>query len=332
MNRNQTIDLFRFIAAFFILCLHNYYGNVSSEIVENIRVGARWAVPFFFMCSGYFLKSKIESNNIFDFKCIEKNIVNLISVLFISSIVYFFFHWVQLDVRALLLGAYWHLWFLGSMIFGFVFIWYIFYLRLHRLMWIISISILFFVIISDSYDQFLGLNIDYQFFRFLQSIPFIYIGYRISLIDKPVLSKNVLLVFIMVGFILQYAEVYMFEKLFNYSRYEHSILIGTIVLLVPGFIYLTRVHVGNTLFSNWGRKYSLFIYLYHLLLFHFFDFILLRLFSSEILLTIRPYYPVLGLFAITGLAIILEKYFTKVYEILNGNFSYISNMVNKSGK
>lgn len=52
-QRNRTIDILRLIAAFFIICLHNFSGcGVWGG--EEIVALSRFAVPLFFMFSGYF--------------------------------------------------------------------------------------------------------------------------------------------------------------------------------------------------------------------------------------------------------------------------------------
>lgn len=52
-QRNQTIDILRLIAAFFIICLHNFSGSGVWGSEEIVAV-SRFAVPLFFMFSGYF--------------------------------------------------------------------------------------------------------------------------------------------------------------------------------------------------------------------------------------------------------------------------------------
>lgn len=51
--RNQTIDILRLIAAFSIICLHNFSGSGVWGGEEIVAI-SRFAVPLFFMFSGYF--------------------------------------------------------------------------------------------------------------------------------------------------------------------------------------------------------------------------------------------------------------------------------------
>ncbi len=51
INRNQTLDVLKFMASFAVVCIHYMFFGVSGEIVRAI---SRFAVPFFFAISGYF--------------------------------------------------------------------------------------------------------------------------------------------------------------------------------------------------------------------------------------------------------------------------------------
>lgn len=52
-QRNHTIDLFRLMAAFFVVCLHHFTGSGVFGGEEIVAV-SRFAVPLFFLFSGYF--------------------------------------------------------------------------------------------------------------------------------------------------------------------------------------------------------------------------------------------------------------------------------------
>ncbi len=52
-QRNQTIDILRLLAAFSIICLHNFSGSGVIGGEETVAL-TRFAVPLFFMFSGYF--------------------------------------------------------------------------------------------------------------------------------------------------------------------------------------------------------------------------------------------------------------------------------------
>lgn len=80
INRLNVLDLLRFIGAFFIMTLHTSLGDLNDSIQQDIRLSARWAVPFFFCTTGYFIGKKITSQNLLSFASIQLNIIKLISV------------------------------------------------------------------------------------------------------------------------------------------------------------------------------------------------------------------------------------------------------------
>ena len=59
-NRNSSIEIARFIACLFIIFIHqpNAAFGSSEGVLEALRVSARWAVPFFFVTSGYFFSKR----------------------------------------------------------------------------------------------------------------------------------------------------------------------------------------------------------------------------------------------------------------------------------
>lgn len=52
-TRNRTLDMLRLLSAFAIICLHNFSGSGVAGAEETVAV-TRFAVPFFFLASGYF--------------------------------------------------------------------------------------------------------------------------------------------------------------------------------------------------------------------------------------------------------------------------------------
>lgn len=56
-NRKPSIEAARFIACLFVIFIHqpNTAFGSHEEFIEALRVSARWAVPFFFVASGYFV-------------------------------------------------------------------------------------------------------------------------------------------------------------------------------------------------------------------------------------------------------------------------------------
>ncbi|MFC0779184.1 acyltransferase family protein [Flavobacterium sp. HJSW_4] len=321
MNRKNGIDFFRLIGALAVMCIHASYGSLNQEYVVNLKLFSRWAVPFFFLTSGFFLGPKIEENTL-DFKRIQKNISQLISIILVSSIVYlpicFKTKSMPKNIVDFIVGIQPHLWFVGSLLTGYIVIWYLYFIKKKFILPYISICIIIVALFLDSYDQFLHKNLGFFSARFLISIPFMYVGIIASKKDNYVVSKKTLIALALIGFAIQYFETELFLKLFNYPKIKHQFLIGTIISSIPLFLFASKINLPENRFSEWGRKYSLFIYLYHPAIYFL---------MSQNLNKVVPLYsdcimmfsPIIGFIILIALAIFLEKYLPKLSNILNGN-------------
>lgn len=320
-SRKNGIDLFRLIGAFFIMCIHTNFGSLNQEYVDSIRLLSRWAVPFYFMATGYFLGNKIENNNL-DFKRIQKNVSLLISILIISSIVYLpldFRHGNNINsITNILTGSYFHLWFIGGLLVGYIFIWYLFYIKKNKALPYISVSILLLALLADSYDQFFSLSLDFDLFSILLSIPFMHIGIILSKKETNLISNKLLIGLVLFGFTIQFIEAELFLKLFEYKKYTHQFLIGTLISSIPIFILSSNISLKENRFSRWGKKHSLVIYLYHPLIYEIMRIVLNKLFPDNYDV-ISIFFPLLGFALTLTIAIILDRLFPKIYSILNGN-------------
>lgn len=323
MNRKNGIDLFRLIGAFFIVCIHTDYGKLNHEFVDNLKIFSRWAVPFFFITTGFFLSHKIENKTLL-FKRIENNTATLISILLVTSLVYLP---INLGLKAiptietLLAGSYFHLWFIGSLLFGYISIWYIYFVGISKILPYLSIFILLIALVSDSYDQFLRKDIDFVLFRTLLSIPFMYIGIELAKMKKNLANKKILISLIFIGFITQYFEAELLFKLFDYKKQAHQFLIGTIICSIPLFMLSSKIILRDNLLSNWGRLYSLFIYVYHPLVYIIVWKIATLLVPNQIE-NLKQFSPFI-IFSVTiSIAFFLNNRFPVIFKLLNGNFNF----------
>ncbi|HEX2935707.1 MAG TPA: acyltransferase [Bacteroidales bacterium] len=327
MSRKNGIDLFRLIAAFFVMFLHTSYGNLNNDIASYIRLSGRWAVPFFFMCSGYFLNNRISETGKLTFGSIEKNMVTLISLLIVTSIVYLPLHflttgtWYSCKAELLFCGTWWHLWFISSLLFGYITITYFFAINKSKWLLPLSVIIALFAIVADSYDNFFGLRINYdELARFLLSIPFMYLGLNISKTRFYKVNIAVIAFLATLGYMLQIAEAQMFYQLFGYDKYTHQFLFGSILMAVSLFLFALKLEIPDNKVSSWGRKYSLSVYLYHLFVFFFTAKIIHVSFpnASNNTALLIPFvaFPVI----LIG-NIILEKKLPSLFCILNGKFA-----------
>lgn len=118
-QRNQTIDLLKFIFSFFIIGIHaQIFKNILPVAYYTITMGLfRIAVPFFFVVSGYYFYQKLQKN-----KPIKPYFMKLIKIFVIFELLeiiifspfflmYFknVFYYIWKIVSTGLGGAYWYL-------------------------------------------------------------------------------------------------------------------------------------------------------------------------------------------------------------------------------
>ncbi|WP_372752979.1 acyltransferase family protein [Mariniflexile sp.] len=318
MERKNGIDLFRLVGAFFIMMLHTTFGDAKIEYVENLRLLSRWAVPFYFMASGYFIGPKIIDQNL-DFKKIERNVSVLISILIVTFLVYVPISPSNYSIVNLLVSIHYHLWFIGALLFGYIFLWYIYFIRWSKILPFIASLILISAIISDAYDVLFERSFDFILARFLVAIPFLYIGVIISKVKFNLRVLKLLWFLIVGGFMLQFMEAHYLKFLFDVNKYTIEFTLGTLIGALALFVFSTTIKLKENLISTWGKDHSLFIYLYHPFLYFLLTVFLNKLFPEE-QNTITIFFPVIGFMLLLGIAIFMKRYLGNVYAILNGNF------------
>lgn len=319
-TRKNGIDLLRLIGAFFIMCIHTDHGSLQPDYVAVIRLLSRWAVPFYFIATGFFLGYKIE-NNTLDFKRIQKNVSMLISILIVSSIIYLPLDYLHNNsvnsIGNILTGSYFHLWFIGALLTGYIFIWYLFFLKKRKLLPFISAFLLLSALLTDSYDQVFDLDLDYALFSFLLGIPFMYLGIVLSKMDTKVISTKLLVSLVILGIAIQFIEAALFTKLFGYELYTHQFLIGTLVMAIPLFVLSSNVPLKDNKFSKWGEKHALLIYLYHPFMYEIMRVVLTKV-APDYFDTISIFSAGIGFSLMLLFSIFLSKKLPRSFDFLNG--------------
>src|SRR5688500_16208409 len=61
-GRNYSIESLRYIAAFAVICIHYFYPK-NDDLTLVVNQWARFAVPFFFVVSGFFLAEKLKKDD-----------------------------------------------------------------------------------------------------------------------------------------------------------------------------------------------------------------------------------------------------------------------------
>ncbi|MBC5992771.1 acyltransferase family protein [Pontibacter cellulosilyticus] len=270
--RNYSVDVFRFLGAIAIVVLHTIDSTDFPPLFYLfLKISTRWAVPFFFLISGYFFEQDYRS---YPEKALSKRLKNLIGVFISATIIYFFINLYigyplssTLSLYALTAGNYFHLWFIGSMIFGYLTMWFILEQQLKQITLIcIIVSFVLLILATGSYASILGLSgLDIRFARHLAAVPFLLIGFLCArnkitgTISWPVAALLALL-----GLGIQIAETFYLQIQFGLDPVSHDILIGTFLFSFSIFcLSMAIIKIKDNILTRWGRNYSLLIYLYH---------------------------------------------------------------------
>jgi fucose 4-O-acetylase-like acetyltransferase len=327
-SRNESIDFFRLIAAIAIVVLHTGFGLYPPIWQDYVKLFTRFAVPFFFILSGHFFQVNWSSKGELYFLSTLRKLLNLyilaIIVYFIPVICKYFLSGIipkdLFSFQTLLCGNYYHLWFLGSMIFSYIFIWY--FLKRNRVGLLIGISfiLLMVILLNDSYNSCLNFQFGSSFFsRFFSSIPFMVYGF-VAAKYKRRLNIVLTIFIIFFGFGLEVVEA---RYLFLRAAYEigsHQFLIGTYLMSIGVYHLASSITLKCNKISIVGREFSLFIYLYHPFVnFFLFEF-LYRLFKLDS--PIFFFSPLISLLGICIFINIVKRFFPNLYMGLNGKVNF----------
>lgn len=320
-ERYNGVDSFKAIAAFFVISLHVTYLNANQEVVDFLRLFSRFSVPFFFMVSGFFLAKKANQGSS-DLSNFESNIRNVMSLMVVSypiyAVVYFFTKGKpDVDIGILISGTYYHLWFLGSMLIGFMSVWFL--MGMGRVFPpLASVVILIFAFFSGMYDRYFGFDMEYHLIEYFISIPFIYFGYSMYRYkDKGFRQSMIQYVFLfMLALVLLFLDNYFFSTSDVWSENAMSF---SVCFLSVSLFWSSLKWNGFRLLSKIGKDYSLAIYLYHPIVYLF-----VSLTIKKYLENFSGFFVLFSVFFLTLMLLVFVRFLSdKLFRILNGDLKVI---------
>lgn len=321
--RNNSLDIAKLFASFFVIVVHSgSYPEMSPFNADLFRISSRWAVPFFFLASGYLMGGGINID-------VGKKLNKLFSILFYSSLLYIPIvylsnnnDFIMLLVRvfsfdSLRSGTYFHLWFVTALMIGVLLTNYLIknvHVSVGLVISLLLIAAYWLTDIGQSFNIPAERNSMFYVFRSLLGIPLVYIGYLLKShgLMNSISNKSAWLFFIL-SIVLMMAEVPLCQILLDgYIRERQFPLFS-----VPAALALLSICVNtsvkeNTL-SNAGRDYSLGIYLIHPAILYFITPVLekLNIVSSTVNLVLAF---TLSLFVFA----IMKKWLPFIYAKFNG--------------
>ncbi|MFD2786825.1 acyltransferase family protein [Hymenobacter rubripertinctus] len=324
MPRNYTVDVFRILGALCVVALHAPLDSLPNEAALLIRLGSRWAVPFFFLASGFFFGAgKQERPTV----SAAKQLSFLLSIFLIANIIYGLFFLVDQDPKTLfspslvglLVGQSGHLWYISASIFGYLLLQYAVNRYSDRVLLLTGSAVLIGILAGVAYSTLVHATLPYEVGHLFTSIPFLWGGYLLArhrvITSYFTVTRSVLLIGL--GFGLELVEAIGLYKLTGASPHNQELLLGT-TLMAFGILCLALTWQTPTenRFAAWGRRYSLQIYLYHALVLA----VLYHIFHLE---SVSPYLgwisPIIGFFVTLGLLKALEQLSPRAFKVLSGS-------------
>ena len=222
-DRNYTIDLFKFISSILIIGIHtNLFVDINDALnFAVVDIICCLAVPFFAVCSGYFL-SKSLSKNEYGAKPIKKQEWKMIKLYALWTLLYLLYSiptWVKTGwmsfgafkdyaLATVTQGCHYHLWYLISLIYALP----LFYLcvrftKNRKLLFVIMIVLYIIKALSYGYSPWLpgfmqsAFQIGNKFSALFDAVflllPLLLLGFFIT-------QKKISLKFSLIGFIVSF--------------------------------------------------------------------------------------------------------------------------------
>lgn len=311
VDRIDSIDVFRLVAFFFVVILHagffEEYGFYAGVI---FRLFSRWAVPFFFMLTGFFI-----FHSVVDFP-FQRHVAKLLRVFVVSSCIYFFVNILRHDDAfggeyPVFAGTYLHLWFLNSMLVGLLLFWLLRSMCSLKTLLLLALFLYFSFFICDLFNA-AGENKELFFFiRHLSGFSFIVFGYfTASLTVQKTIS---------LWWFPGLACLIIGEPLIVYYFYDISPMQRQLPFfaLLFSMVLLLCLAQRNIHFPSWipaiGSRYTLCSYVVHPLFLAVF---------YKIFKPVLTYYtfPMVVFSFICSLlfSYLLDRFFNRVFMLLNG--------------
>lgn len=264
-DRSYGIDAFRLLAAFCVISLHSgIYPTFNEDVVVQLRLISRWAVPFFFMISGYFLAQKHASPTRAAAPLARATLIFIFATLIMMPLRVY-----QQGVRGALAavlsdgfmmnGSYYHLWFLSAMVVALLIILIVDQFEIRELLApIAGLLALFFLSCTYFSISEEATNVA----RHLAGVPFIYLG---MLMSHHRLSMRRSVVLVILGAALQSLEAHAISTMYHESAFGYQFLVGTIVLSIGVFGIAAAMpdRAGTRWLGILGARYALGIYIVH---------------------------------------------------------------------
>jgi surface polysaccharide O-acyltransferase-like enzyme len=301
MQRISSIDFVKSVAVFFVIIIHTAplreMEGISFYYLDiTLTQFARFAVPCFFIFSGYFFGKTIQQNSDILHTFLRYSSRYLI-IFIIWSLIYLisdtwiefqkgygslyylitnkFLSWVTSPTRLFFVGSRAHLWFLPALIYSLAVVSVCVYFKSNKLMYIVACFLYCIGVFAKAYAN-TSLGIDLQFDTrngpFFGS-AFVATGYYLSF-NLPKHSFRIGMITLFLGFILQMNELYLLYSMY-YTSFFQDYTFGTYFFGLGVALIGFSGKLMNSKQFTLLAKYTLGIYLVHIMVIDFLGFIIL---------------------------------------------------------
>lgn len=285
-NQNEriyTIDALRIIVAFFVVVIHFPF---PGTVGKYLWINAYFAVPFFYLVAGYFLgtedkeelERKIKKRAKHIFKLFVYTAIVYVSINLLYYVIYkgtdistyvssifttkSVMKFVLLNVWPFFIGG--AIWFLQAMVYSYIIILGLVKTKLIRYDLYIAILLLILNSLLGEFSTWLSLPL-VMASTFTRALPYMLLGRVIrNNINKIRKVKTIeLSILVLLSIILCLAEYYILNAngILGYTGHYQGNTILAVLLMI--FAIQNKNCMKNTVLYNWGKKYSLAIYLIH---------------------------------------------------------------------
>jgi surface polysaccharide O-acyltransferase-like enzyme len=342
-QRNKSIDSYRLLLAFLVVCIHC---DLVGFFYGCIDVIARIAVPSFFLISGFFMFNR--DIHVFR-KHVKLTINRLLRIFLLASVFYLIFGMVSTFVGEIKVSIHSYLseifsfksivklvifnvpiycvplWYLLAYIYVLIICYFFakFLYKHYKFCLFMSLLFLLICVMFASYFRLFwgGVYFGHEIViysyivrnAYFEGLPLFLIGFILAkhsekfLLHKKKGSDITLLVLIIVFAILTLIERFLIVQRLTFMY------ISTIPLVICIFVLLIRNDrvFSKTIIPKLGSKYSLYIYIYHLAVINVFNYFSTKFGFADIIY-VQYFYPVI-IYAIT---LIFSILFVKIRDNL----------------
>ena len=287
-DRNYTVDLFKYIFSLMVIAIHVHLFSEFNHFLYalTVQVFARAAVPFFAVCTGFFLYGGViekehtgGSVKTYFFKYF-KRVFLLYAIWSCIYLLYSIPKWIKIDwfsiwsfvdygINAIKQGSYYHLWYLVSLLYALP-LFFLLITKTRRSIWIILSIVLYAVeLLTYSYSFLLPSelaflidlrsNWDALFSAVFRILPFLLLGAFCQEIKKSISGYSI--VVLILAFLFQLLEVLLLNKA-GHSTVSYIVMTYPVVLVLFMLVIRMRTPIRSAACRLLGRI-SGFVYCVH---------------------------------------------------------------------